>query len=123
MNQFLRLLLLTPAAFSSVLSLVMVRPAHAANAGWVQVSKDTACLHVVAHTTTQFTCRRVNSEATKVFDITKSAVNARDAAEINTVTSTVFDLTDEESDAAIALFGCDCPACTRSLRQLRSMLS
>jgi hypothetical protein len=29
--------------------------------------------------------------------------------------------TNEESDGAIALFGCDCPACIRSLRQLRIM--
>ncbi|WP_309733566.1 hypothetical protein [Chamaesiphon sp. OTE_75_metabat_556] len=28
---------------------------------------------------------------------------------------------DEESDAAAAMFGCDCPACIRSLRQLRTM--
>jgi hypothetical protein len=28
---------------------------------------------------------------------------------------------DEESDAAAAMFGCDCPACIRSLRQLRIM--
>jgi hypothetical protein len=28
---------------------------------------------------------------------------------------------EEESDGAIALFGCDCPACIRSLRQLRTM--
>jgi hypothetical protein len=27
----------------------------------------------------------------------------------------------EESDAAAAIFGCDCPACLRSLRQLRIM--
>jgi hypothetical protein len=28
---------------------------------------------------------------------------------------------DEESDGAIKLFGCDCPACIRSLRQLRML--
>jgi hypothetical protein len=26
-----------------------------------------------------------------------------------------------ESDAAVALFGCDCPACMNSLRQLRNL--
>lgn len=34
---------------------------------------------------------------------------------------TFINFTDEESDGAIALFGCDCPACIRSLRQLRIM--
>lgn len=125
MNQFLRLLLLTPAAFSSVLSLVMVRPAHAANTGWVQVSKETACLRAVAHTTTQFTCRRVGSAetASRVVDFAKSSASVRQAAQQDNPNATAFDMTDEESDATIALFGCDCPACTRSLRQLRSMLS
>jgi hypothetical protein len=28
---------------------------------------------------------------------------------------------DKESDDAVAMFGCDCPACIRSLRQLRAM--
>jgi hypothetical protein len=31
----------------------------------------------------------------------------------------ILNFSDEESDAAAALFGCDCPACLRSLRQLR----
>jgi hypothetical protein len=29
------------------------------------------------------------------------------------------EFTEEESDAAITKFGCDCPACINSLRQLR----
>jgi hypothetical protein len=28
---------------------------------------------------------------------------------------------DEEGDVSIALFGCDCPACIRTIRQLRSI--
>jgi hypothetical protein len=30
-----------------------------------------------------------------------------------------IEFTDEESDAAIAMFGCDCPACIRSIKQVR----
>lgn len=30
----------------------------------------------------------------------------------------LLDFTEEESDAAIKLFGCDCPYCLNSLRQL-----
>jgi hypothetical protein len=33
----------------------------------------------------------------------------------------VLNFTDEESDAAVALFGCDCPPCLRALRQMRMM--
>jgi hypothetical protein len=123
MNQFLRLLLLSPATFASVVSLIMVQPVQANKPAWVPVSKETTCLRAATHTETQFTCKRVNSEAVKVFDITQSAAAARDAIEIDDVTATSFDMTVEESDAAIALFGCDCPTCTRSLRQLRSMFS
>ncbi len=32
-----------------------------------------------------------------------------------------FDFSVEESDAAIALFGCDCPLCINSLRNLRNI--
>jgi hypothetical protein len=31
-----------------------------------------------------------------------------------------IDFTDEESDAAVAMFGCDCPACIRSIKQVRT---
>ncbi|MCG6138509.1 MAG: hypothetical protein MET45_28465 [Nostoc sp. LLA-1] len=33
---------------------------------------------------------------------------------------TLFDFSAAESDAAVTLFGCDCPACLNVLRQLRS---
>lgn len=29
-----------------------------------------------------------------------------------------YPMTDQESDAAIALFGCDCPSCVNAMRQL-----
>lgn len=32
-----------------------------------------------------------------------------------------FDFSEEESNAAIGLFGCDCPLCINSLRTLRTM--
>lgn len=123
MNQFLRLLLLSPATFASVVSLIMVQPVQASKPSWVQVDQTTTCLRTMTHTETQFTCKRTISEAAKVFDITKSDARVRDAAKIDNVTATSFDMSEEESDATIALFGCDCPACVRSLRQLRSLLS
>ncbi len=32
-----------------------------------------------------------------------------------------FEFSNDESNAAIALFGCDCPACINALRSLRTM--
>lgn len=123
MNQFLRLLLLSPATFASVVSLIMVQPVQANKPAWVQISKETTCLRAATSTATKFTCKRVASDTAKVFDITQSPQRVKDAVEIDDVTATSFDMTVEESDATIALFGCDCPGCVRSLRQLRSMLS
>ncbi|MBM0743839.1 hypothetical protein JOY44_19820 [Phormidium sp. CLA17] len=123
MNQFLRLLLLSPATFASVMSLVMVQPAQANKSDWVQVSKETTCLRAATLTATKFTCKRLASDTAKVFDITQSPLGVKEIAEIDDVTATSFDMTEEESDATVALFGCDCPACVRSLRQLRNMLS
>jgi len=33
----------------------------------------------------------------------------------------MLDFSEEESDAAVAMFGCDCPTCINSLRQLRGV--
>lgn len=32
-----------------------------------------------------------------------------------------LEFTDEESDASVVLFGCDCPACLNALRQIRGL--
>jgi hypothetical protein len=32
-----------------------------------------------------------------------------------------LDFTEEESDAAIAIFGCDCPVCVNAIRQMRGL--
>lgn len=32
-----------------------------------------------------------------------------------------LEFTDAESDASVALFGCDCPACLNALRQIRGL--
>ncbi|MGV0023455.1 hypothetical protein [Phormidesmis priestleyi] len=34
---------------------------------------------------------------------------------------TSLDFTDEESDAAVMRFGCDCPTCLNALRQMRGL--
>jgi hypothetical protein len=36
------------------------------------------------------------------------------------VDNPVLEFSEAESDAAVTLFGCDCPSCIRALRQLRS---
>jgi hypothetical protein len=50
----------------------------------------------------------------------KAALIAKAQAEAKDPDAFV-NFSDKESDDAAAMFGCDCPACIRSLRQLRAM--
>lgn len=130
MSQILRLLFLTPALIAPVLSLLTAtRPAHAGEDGWVPVSNDLTCLYAVPQNSDskQLSCKRINAgsvENSKLIDITKQLDNRvmeREAAAQELADT--FEMTEEESDTSVALFGCDCPVCVRSLRQLRSMTS
>ncbi len=48
--------------------------------------------------------------------------NAASSTE-NLIEEPLMDFSAAESDAAVALFGCDCPPCMNALRQVRSQLS
>lgn len=127
MSQFLRLLLLTPTAFAPLFSLMVTAPAHASTESWVPVSENYACMRTVTRDPKQLVCKRIRSQAPetpKLIDLTR----VKDPAPVDDVLPNgelpdTFELTDEESDASVALFGCDCPACVRSLRKLRNMAS
>lgn len=73
-------------------------------------------------------CRRVSgtgNSVKEVVDLTKVQPDAvvDDEVSLDRDLPLTFDFTDEESDASVALFGCDCPTCIRSLRKLRSLTS
>ena len=51
-----------------------------------------------------------------------SETNAASSTE-SLIEDTLMDFSAAESDAAVALFGCDCPPCMNVLRQVRSQLS
>ena len=109
MNRFLLVLLSSPTLLSSLASLLVtaspVRAATPINAA----DNDLSC--VFSPHSNGLTCIRVTLQPAST-----PASNPSD----NDPTP-MLDFTDEESDAAIAQFGCDCPACIRSLRQLRGM--
>jgi len=128
MSQFLRLLLLAPTVISPLFSLVMVMPAHANESDWINVSQKYSCMRAASVEGKQLVCKRVDAGATtgeQLFDLRQlKAMSPPSEAEISPATFPMtLDFTVEESDAAVALFGCDCPACIRSLRTLRSMTS
>lgn len=53
-------------------------------------------------------------------DLQGEVIAAAAATESPIDENSLMDFTAAESDAAVALFGCDCPPCIRSLRQLQS---
>lgn len=113
-RKFALTLISSPALFASMISLVMMtsQPARAnqpvnGTGNFVNCVEDP---HSADH---NLVCQRASKKAQAV---TGSEVTAPQA-EPSRVTELQF--TDEESDAAIAMFGCDCPVCINALRQLR----
>ncbi|MDZ8054813.1 MAG: hypothetical protein RMX68_008735 [Aulosira sp. ZfuVER01] len=121
-KKFLLHLLSTPTVFTSMLSMVMLtQPAHAVSLRSTPViytADGRACVHSPhgSYPTPLVCIRRTNNNAV--------ASQATQVVASNQVTSTdpaKLEFTDEESNAAIKLFGCDCPACVSALRNLRGL--
>lgn len=84
--------------------------------------------HYSAAHATQSTNNAVNgklclSEHGRTYCVSQARVNpdqARKAQEIAMNPDAGIVFTDEESDAAVKKFGCDCPNCIRALKQIRA---
>lgn len=115
-KKFLLTLLSTPVVFTSLMSMVvMSRPVQA-----VQTVDSTGTrLSCVSHphtATPQMVCIRVNNNTPTV-----TSTNGVKVAQANPNQITELKFTDAESDEAIRLFGCDCPRCMNSVRQLHGL--
>ena len=96
--RFLLNLVAFPAVASSILTMtLMVNHASAAETSPISASCDSTPTNLQATT---------NHRSNQGILIASSDVNS-------------LDFSDAESDAAAALFNCDCPACVNALRQLR----
>lgn len=112
MKIFLLLFLSAPTVLSAILPIVTnTSPVFAAEAPKTQDSKF--CINAHA----RLVCVKSSQLAS---NSTQATLIAKANAEAKNPDAFV-NFSDEESDGAIAIFGCDCPACIRSLRQLRSM--
>jgi hypothetical protein len=114
MKRFLLLLLSAPTVLTIVTPLVDAN--NRAMAAGVEASEaltPEGKFCVVAHN--KLVC--VKSSENRVTRDARLAQARREARDPDAI----LNFTDEESEAAAALFGCDCPACLRSLRQLRMM--
>jgi hypothetical protein len=113
MKRFLLLFLSAPTVLSTILPLVTAtEPALAA--GKTQGKPSEFCVN----THSRLIC--VKSSQIGKGNTPRSVLIARAEAEARDPDAFV-NFNEEESDAAAAMFGCDCPACIRSLRQLRIM--
>ena len=110
MKRFLLLFLSAPTVLSAILPIITTAPAIAAD-----TSSNQAKFCVNTHA--RLVCVKSSQIAS---NSPKSSLIAKAQAEGKNP-DTFVNFNDEESDGAIALFGCDCPACIRSLRQLRIM--
>jgi hypothetical protein len=103
-RKFVLTLLSTPVLFASIISMVvMTQPAQA------QSADKLFCIRTPHTATPGFTCERRQKSPTVTQPTTETGA------------SDELKFTDEESDKAIALFGCDCPSCINALRQLRGL--
>jgi hypothetical protein len=112
MKRFLLLFLSAPTVLSAILPIVTATaPALAADK-----SKTEAKFCVNAHA--RLVCVKSSQLASN--SPSRATLIARAEAQAKNPDAFV-NFNEEESDAAAAMFGCDCPACIRSLRQLRTM--
>ncbi len=114
-GKFALTLLSSPALFASMISLVVM--SQPASAGQNRIETGANCLQAGTKNTAvpRFVCQRSSKHATTI------ASQADFLLPQEVVPQGELNFTEEESDAAIAMFGCDCPACLNTLRQMRGM--
>jgi hypothetical protein len=114
MNKLLLTLLLSPTLFGSVMSLSAIANPVQASETPSQSPNSSNC--VKSSHTQKLTCIRLPAKATA--SNSKPKISWQQPADEPT---TMLDFTEEESDAAVALYGCDCPLCINFLRLLRGL--
>jgi hypothetical protein len=109
MNKFILSLLSSPVLIASMLSMtVMANQAQA--------------IEPEAKTTDRLSCIRNKHKVGLVCaraSVLAQIPNYQPEVEFSREDAPMLEFNDEESDIAINLFGCDCPACINSLRQMR----
>jgi hypothetical protein len=117
MNKKLILSLLSsPTIFASLMSVLgIVNPAHAVQPV-LRLKDGTACVLHPHAGYKNFVCMR-NTQTNQMSRSTPaSGVNTAQSSDQNIA---MLNFSEEESNQAIALFGCDCPYCVNVLRTLQ----
>ena len=114
MNRLFLTLLVSPTLFGSVMSLSAI--ANPVQVGETPSQSADAPRCVRSPHTQRLTCVRLRAKTAAVNPKQTIGWQPPDGQPV-----AMMDFTEEESDAAVALFGCDCPVCMNSLRQLRGL--
>ncbi|MEO0686439.1 MAG: hypothetical protein AAFY76_15710 [Cyanobacteria bacterium J06649_11] len=112
-KKFFLKLLSSPLLFSSIVSMAVFTQPASAN-------------ETVNSTPSKFTCGRKATVAVKTPSVGCTRMRRNSAPSLRQQGLRPEDVpelefTDEESDASVTLFGCDCPACLNALRQIRGL--
>ncbi len=113
-KKFFLALLSSPILFSSMVSMAVFAQPASANETVNSTPSRFSCGRkaTVAVATPSVGCTRMRRNST-------SEVNGQQGLRSDELPELEF--TDEESDASVTLFGCDCPACLNALRQIRGL--
>ncbi|MEG4629957.1 hypothetical protein QUB56_10110 [Microcoleus sp. AR_TQ3_B6] len=114
MNRLLLTLLVSPTLFGSLMSLSAI--ANPAQIGETPSQSTDSPKCVRSPHTQRLSCVRVPVKTAAANSQPKISWQRPADEEV-----AMLDFTEEESDAAVAMFGCDCPVCINSLRQLRGV--
>ncbi|NJK66296.1 MAG: hypothetical protein HC789_21765 [Microcoleus sp. CSU_2_2] len=114
MNRLLLTLLVSPTLLGSVMSLGAI--ANPALIGEIPARSTDSPRCVQSPHTQRLTCMRLPGKAAAANSKLKISWQRPGEEQV-----AMLDFTEEESDAAAALFGCDCQLCINSLRQLRGL--
>ena len=114
-KRFILTLISSPLLFTSVISMVMMaRPAHASQT-IDPAGTHLSCVMSRHSATVKQVCIQVSNTPRTV---AKEPMQIAQADK-NSPDELVF--SEEESDLAIKLFGCDCPVCINAARQLNGL--
>ncbi|KAB8319599.1 hypothetical protein SD81_012295 [Tolypothrix campylonemoides VB511288] len=114
-RKFVFTLLSSPVLFASMLSLAMMTQPARANQTVKPATNNLSCTSSPHKATPRLTCSRVNNTSgSSVVEFAAPQGDQNKAAG-------ELEFTDEESEAAIAKYGCDCVACINGIRQMRGL--
>ncbi len=113
-RKFAITLLSSPVLFASILSMAVITQPARANQTVNPSETRLSCVRDPHSPLPRMACTRVSTRVAAAPEVQVPIQEDYTEGEIMEMNFTI-----EESDSAIALFGCDCPQCLNALRKMR----